>query len=300
MKYLGKIENGKDLLTREYAEGYGVCDTAAATAAKVVTVAGITELHEGLAIRVKFTNAQTHNGAPTLNVNSLGAKNIRRNGTTNAARYEWLAGEVVDLVYDGTAWLIADGGVATTTYYGATKLATSAVSTSTALALTPASLNSLAQYMIAGVGVYSTSATYSVGDRVRYGYYIYECNTAITTAEAWNAEHWTALSPLLDLIEDKYTKPSGGIPASDLASGVIPSVPSASTTTPAMDGTASAGSSTSFARGDHVHPTDTSRATATSVPASAAVGSNGLITFKNSSGTQLFTVQLPLYTGGVS
>lgn len=31
---------------------------------------------------------------------------------------------------------------------------------------------------------------------------------------------------------------------------------------PAMDGTASAGSSTKYARGDHVHPTDTSRAAA--------------------------------------
>lgn len=40
----------------------------------------------------------------------------------------------------------------------------------------------------------------------------------------------------------------------------IPSVPSASTATPAMDGTASAGTSDSWSRGDHVHPTDTSRA----------------------------------------
>ena len=37
------------------------------------------------------------------------------------------------------------------------------------------------------------------------------------------------------------------------------SVPLAYTVTPAMDGTASAGSSAAFARGDHVHPTDTSR-----------------------------------------
>lgn len=34
---------------------------------------------------------------------------------------------------------------------------------------------------------------------------------------------------------------------------------SASSTTPAMDGTADVGSETSYARGDHVHPTDTSR-----------------------------------------
>lgn len=39
---------------------------------------------------------------------------------------------------------------------------------------------------------YSASATYAVGDHVLYdgGYYV--CTTAITTAEAWTAAHWTA------------------------------------------------------------------------------------------------------------
>lgn len=181
---------------------YGECATGAGTAAKTVTIDGITELTEGLSIRVKFTNAQTYNGAPTLNLNSLGAKNICRNGTTNAARYEWLAGEVLDLVYDGDAWLMVNGGVATTTYYGQTKLQTSGVGTSAGYALTPASLNSLAQNMLAGVGIYSTSSTYAVGDRVRYSYSIWECNTAITTAEAWNAAHWTELPSLQEQIDD--------------------------------------------------------------------------------------------------
>jgi len=40
----------------------------------------------------------------------------------------------------------------------------------------------------------------------------------------------------------------------------IPEGAAASTTTPAMDGTANVGTETKFARGDHVHPTDTSRA----------------------------------------
>ena len=37
-------------------------------------------------------------------------------------------------------------------------------------------------------------------------------------------------------------------------------IPGASSTTPVMDGTASTGSETTYARGDHRHPTDTSRA----------------------------------------
>lgn len=56
-----------------------------------------------------------------------------------------------------------------------------------------------------------------------------------------------------------YQKPSGGIPATDLASGVIPSVPSASSTAPLEDGIASAGSSTTYAKGDHRHPHDTAK-----------------------------------------
>ena len=40
----------------------------------------------------------------------------------------------------------------------------------------------------------------------------------------------------------------------------IPTGVSPSSTTPAMDGTAAVGTETAFARGDHVHPTDTSRA----------------------------------------
>ena len=46
----------------------------------------------------------------------------------------------------------------------------------------------------------------------------------------------------------------------------IPTVPSAYTSTPAMDGVGSAGSSTAWAKGDHVHPTDTSRAAASDLP----------------------------------
>lgn len=78
-----------------------------------------------------------------------------------------------------------------------------------------------------------------------------------------------------------YTKPSGGIPASDLASGVIPSVPAASSTTPLMDGNGSAGSAATYARADHVHPSDTSRLAANQGTANAGkfmvVGSDGIV-----------------------
>lgn len=56
-------------------------------------------------------------------------------------------------------------------------------------------------------------------------------------------------------------------PADALAkTSQLPTVPSAYASTPAMDGAGSAGSSTAWARGDHVHPSDTSRAAKTDLP----------------------------------
>lgn len=53
----------------------------------------------------------------------------------------------------------------------------------------------------------------------------------------------------------ELTNDSGFITSADVPEGAV-----ASTTTPKMDGTATTGTETAFARGDHIHPTDTSRA----------------------------------------
>ena len=57
---------------------------------------------------------------------------------------------------------------------------------------------------------------------------------------------------------------------------VTVSVPSAYTGNPAMDGTASPGSSTEWAKGDHVHPSDTSR-----IPTTEKGAANGVATLDN-------------------
>lgn len=52
---------------------------------------------------------------------------------------------------------------------------------------------------------YSPSARYAVGDMVTYDGKLYTCKTAITTAEAWNAAHWTEVTvgdQLSDLKDD--------------------------------------------------------------------------------------------------
>lgn len=84
-----------------------------------------------------------------------------------------------------------------------------------------------------------------------------------------------------DSTNKKLTKTKGGTtsdvwtPATVASSGSYadlsnkPSIPSATSTTPKMDGTAAVGGETTWAKGDHVHPTDTTR-----VPTSRTI--NGL------------------------
>ena len=79
------------------------------------------------------------------------------------------------------------------------------------------------------------------------------------------------------------TNDSGFITSSDIPEGAA-----GSTTTPKMDGTAAVGTELAFARGDHIHPTDTTRAAASDLTAldgrvedlEEAVGSGGSVDSK--------------------
>lgn len=57
---------------------------------------------------ILFTNANS--GASTININSLGAKAIRKNGTTVLASGDIAAGQVFCLAYDGTNFQLIGGG----------------------------------------------------------------------------------------------------------------------------------------------------------------------------------------------
>lgn len=114
---------------------YGTCPTAANTTAKVVTTSsGDFSLTTGSIVYVLFTyNAYT---GSTLNVDGTGAVTIKAYGTTNVTTYQWGANEVVGFVYDGTYFRMLNGMIATTTYYGMTKLSSSTSSSSTSTAAT--------------------------------------------------------------------------------------------------------------------------------------------------------------------
>jgi hypothetical protein len=65
-----------------------------------------------------------------------------------------------------------------------------------------------------------------------------------------------------------------GNAASALQAVPLQQVPVASSTVPAMDGTAAVGAGTTWAKADHIHPTDTSRASTAAVNAAGAAAAN--------------------------
>lgn len=120
---------------------YAACDTAAATVAKVATISGNQfTLSVGSVVFVKFKYANTATN-PTLNVNSTGAKAIKRYGTTapsTSATGSWNANSVMCLIYDGTYWQIV--GWLNTPYSGMTEAEVTAGTSTTTRLITPARL----------------------------------------------------------------------------------------------------------------------------------------------------------------
>lgn len=88
---------------------YAVCSTAAGTAAKTVSIPGIT-LKTGVEITVRFSVTNTA-ANPTLNVNSTGAKGIRYKNAAVPSGYI-VANKTYRFVYDGTYWQIVGDVIA--------------------------------------------------------------------------------------------------------------------------------------------------------------------------------------------
>ena len=88
---------------------YGTCSTAAATAAKIVTISGNSDwtLTPGAVITVKFSSTNSVPN-PTLNVNNTGAKSIYYDTnviTTGSLSYAGYKNRYITYVYDGTNYV---------------------------------------------------------------------------------------------------------------------------------------------------------------------------------------------------
>ena len=84
---------------------YGVCETAAATAAKTVAINNFV-LVEGVTVKVFFEHENSA-AAPTLNVGGTGAHAIR---LVEENIRPWEPNEVISFTYDGTYWTMNDYG----------------------------------------------------------------------------------------------------------------------------------------------------------------------------------------------
>lgn len=192
-----------DLINTPSGIHYATSSTGANDNAKIATTAtGNFKLVVGATVQVYFQNRCS--GSPaTLNVDGTGNIRITTKGNAATGTYNiWEAGEIVGFTYTGTYWVCWGRNTASLSGYGRTYLTESATADYNYTSLTPSSLNNFAQNIVAGAPVYSAASTYAVGARCRYGFYVYECKTAITTPEAWNASHWTALNPLQKQIDD--------------------------------------------------------------------------------------------------
>ena len=113
----------------------GSCDTAAATAAKVITVSSDQNfaLKKGAVISVKVTNTNTANN-PTFNVNSTGAKSVVYNTaviTTSNLNRAGYASRYCNYIYDGTNWVFFGWSLDSDTSYSAMPVSEGTTGTAT-------------------------------------------------------------------------------------------------------------------------------------------------------------------------
>lgn len=119
---------------------FGTCTTAASTNDKVVTTQnGDFKLEAGSVLYVQFNTAVTST-ATTLNVDNTGAIAVQTSAVNALSAYQIAPKVVVGFIYDGTVYRMLDSTIATTTYYGVTKLSSSTSSTSTIMAATPSAV----------------------------------------------------------------------------------------------------------------------------------------------------------------
>lgn len=123
--YMGTRHVNGVPLTTQNGYFFGTSSTAAATAAKAVTIASIdaASLSAGQVIVVQPSNTSAATTAHTLSLNSGTAKPIYYNGaavdTAALGAKVWTAGVPSIFVYDGTNWVFAGSGIDANTTYSA-------------------------------------------------------------------------------------------------------------------------------------------------------------------------------------
>ena len=254
---------------------YGTCDTAAGTAEKVITIQGNDNwtLTTGSIIVIKFTNSNSASNV-TLNVNGTGAKSIWYNNAAYTSTSNIVCGyakRYTTYMYDGTYWVwISHGTDSNTTYTNVALGQGYAVGTATSVTTTQTA--TLSSYALTANGIVAVKFPYDVPANA----------TLNVNSKGAKAIYYRGVA-LTD----------GVIKAGDTATFIYNTnyhlisidrneTVDASSTTPKAAGTAATGSENAFARGDHVHPAQT---TITGNAGSATKVNNSLTLTKNNTST---------------
>ena len=164
---------------------YGTCTTASATAAKVVTtITGDFTLKEGATVYVLFNTAHTSTSRITLNVDGTGDIAVNLSSTNGMTAYQIAAKQVICFVYDGESFRVQGGSLATTTYYGLTKLSSSTSSTSTTMAATPSAVKEA--YDLANTANTIANDALPIAGGTMTGALVSQNNTDYTTKQVRN------------------------------------------------------------------------------------------------------------------
>ena len=283
--------------------------------------------YTGTEIVVKFTATNTSTSTtPELNVNGTGAIRIWYNNAVLASAksaYAGYANRYMRYVYDGTYWVFMGHSVDNNSTYSNVALGQGyAVQNNSAASATITA--ALGSYALTANGIVSVKFLYNVpanatlningkGAKAIYNKdaaitagvikagdtatFIYNTYYHLIAVDSWQDKQ--------DTIDDLATIRSGAskgataIQQADLAAVATsgsyndltnkPTIPSAATATPLMDGTAAVGSSSKYAKEDHVHPSDTSKMS-TSHPANSIT--NAMITGWNNKADKPMIVEI--------
>lgn len=108
MSYISELQVDNGAVVPIGSRLYGICNSAASTPAKVITLNNFDYLINGITIHVKFTygNTAVLNNYFTLAVGSTEAKRVYNPG----GRTDWSAGAIISFTYDSTdaAWIVND------------------------------------------------------------------------------------------------------------------------------------------------------------------------------------------------
>lgn len=246
---VGDTTNG----VRAVAIPSGQVDSTSTSTAFTATIPGITELKNGVCVFLKNGVVTSASGC-TLNINGLGAKPIYNTmAAATAVTTTFNSGYTMLFVYDetrisGGCWMMYYGynssgytsNVAQGQCYG---------TCSTAVG-TAAKTVSMSSYALVAQGI--CAIKFTNGNTAANP--TLNINSKGAKAIYWNgAACPTNLIKANDVVLMVYSTQYHIV-------GIYNGNRGFATTTPVMDGTGAIGTSTEYARADHVHPTDTSRA----------------------------------------